>query len=83
MTHGHSEIDIAHSDIARFHDHETTREHIRLRTTESFIKTYGIIHPGRAVRVGPRQPLVADGRVAEDARSGLLRDRRLGAALVV
>jgi glycine cleavage system aminomethyltransferase T len=45
MTHGHSEIDIHHSDIARFHPHQMRREHTRLRTTESFIKTYGIIHP--------------------------------------
>ena len=45
MTHGHSEIDVAHSDIARFHPHQLRREHTRLRTTESFIKTYGIIHP--------------------------------------
>ncbi len=45
MTHGHSEIDIHHSDIARFHPHQQRREHTRLRTTESFIKTYGIIHP--------------------------------------
>ncbi len=45
MTHGHSEIDIHHSDIARFHAHQLRREHTRLRTTESFIKTYGIVHP--------------------------------------
>lgn len=45
MTHGYSEIDLAHSDIARFHEHQKRREHTRLRTTESFIKTYGIIHP--------------------------------------
>jgi glycine cleavage system aminomethyltransferase T/glycine/D-amino acid oxidase-like deaminating enzyme len=45
MTHGYSEIDIAHSDIARFHEHQKRREHTQLRTTESFIKTYGIIHP--------------------------------------
>ena len=45
MTHGHSEIDLHHSDIARFHPHQWRREHTRLRTTESFIKTYGIIHP--------------------------------------
>ena len=42
---GHSEIDVSHSDIARFHPHQKRREHTRLRTTESFIKTYGIIHP--------------------------------------
>jgi glycine cleavage system aminomethyltransferase T/glycine/D-amino acid oxidase-like deaminating enzyme len=45
MTHGWSEIDVSHSDIARFHPHQMRREHTRLRTTESFIKTYGIIHP--------------------------------------
>ena len=27
MTHGHSEIDVAHSDIARFHPHMLRREH--------------------------------------------------------
>ncbi len=46
MTHGHPEIDVHHSDIARFHPHQLRREHTRLRTTESFIKTYGIVHPG-------------------------------------
>src|SRR6187549_3398318 len=45
MTHGHPEIDVHHSDIARFHPHQMRREHTRLRTTEAFIKTYGIIHP--------------------------------------
>ncbi|MDP3894621.1 FAD-dependent oxidoreductase, partial [Nocardioides sp.] len=45
MTQGWSEIDIHHSDIARFHPHQQRREHTRLRTTESFIKTYGIVHP--------------------------------------
>jgi glycine cleavage system aminomethyltransferase T/glycine/D-amino acid oxidase-like deaminating enzyme len=45
MTQGWSEIDIHHSDVARFHAHQGRREHTRLRTTESFIKTYGIIHP--------------------------------------
>ncbi|GAB6986593.1 GcvT family protein [Nocardioides pyridinolyticus] len=45
MVRGHSEIDVSHSDIARFHPHQLRREHTRLRTTESFIKTYGIVHP--------------------------------------
>ena len=45
MTHGHSEIDISHSDIARFYPHQRTRAHIRARTSEAFNKTYGIIHP--------------------------------------
>ena len=46
MTHGYSEIDLHHSDIARFHPHQRTREHVRARTSEAFIKTYGIVHPG-------------------------------------
>ncbi len=46
MTHGHSEIDISHSDIARFYPHQKTRAHIKARTSEAFNKTYGIIHPG-------------------------------------
>src|ERR687893_624315 len=46
MTHGHSEIDLHHSDVARFPPHQKRREHTKLRTTESFIKTYGIVHPG-------------------------------------
>jgi len=45
MTHGQSEIDVSASDIARFYPHQMRREHTRLRTTESFIKTYGIVHP--------------------------------------
>ncbi|RLV47826.1 FAD-dependent oxidoreductase [Nocardioides mangrovicus] len=45
MTQGYSEIDIHHCDIARFYPHQMRREHTRLRTTESFIKTYGIVHP--------------------------------------
>ncbi|TYL51921.1 FAD-dependent oxidoreductase [Nocardioides sp. BGMRC 2183] len=45
MTHGQSEIDVSASDIARFHPHQMRREHTRLRTGESFIKTYGIVHP--------------------------------------
>ena len=46
MTHGFPEIDLHHSDIARFHAHQRTREHVRARTSEAFIKTYGIVHPG-------------------------------------
>ncbi|QBR94369.1 FAD-dependent oxidoreductase [Nocardioides euryhalodurans] len=46
MTHGWSEIDLHHSDIARFHPHQRTREHVAARTSEAFIKTYGIVHPG-------------------------------------
>ncbi|WP_067430303.1 GcvT family protein [Nocardioides jensenii] len=46
MTHGSSEIDVHHSDIARFYPHQRTRSHVRARTSEAFIKTYGIVHPG-------------------------------------
>ncbi|QZY29912.1 GcvT family protein [Nocardioides coralli] len=46
MTQGWSEIDLHHSDIARFHPHQRTREHVRRRTSEGFNKTYGIVHPG-------------------------------------
>ena len=45
MTHGYSEIDVHHSDIARFYPHQRTREHVRSRTSEAFNKTYGIVHP--------------------------------------
>ena len=45
MTHGHSEIDVHHSDIARFYPHQRTRSHVRSRTSEAFNKTYGIVHP--------------------------------------
>ncbi len=59
MTHGHSEIDASHSDIARFYPHQRTREHVRARTSEGFNKTYGIVHPSeqwtsdRDVRLAP------------------------------
>ncbi len=46
MTDGLPEIDLSHSDIARFYPHQRTRSHIRARTGEAFIKTYGIVHPG-------------------------------------
>jgi glycine cleavage system aminomethyltransferase T len=45
MTQGYSEIDLQHSDIARFYPHQRTRSHVRSRTSEAFIKTYGIVHP--------------------------------------
>ncbi|AXH97457.1 GcvT family protein [Ornithinimicrobium avium] len=45
MTHGTPEIDLHHSDIARFYPHQRTRAHVRSRTGEGFIKTYGIVHP--------------------------------------
>jgi glycine cleavage system aminomethyltransferase T/glycine/D-amino acid oxidase-like deaminating enzyme len=46
MTDGLPEIDLSHSDVGRFYPHQTTRSHIRARTSEAFNKTYGIVHPG-------------------------------------
>ena len=59
MIHGESEIDLHSSDIARFHEHQKTRAHVRARATEGFNKTYGIVHPSeqwasnRNVRLAP------------------------------
>ena len=59
MVLGESEIDINASDIARFHEHQKTWDHVRSRTGEGFIKTYGIIHPNeqwagnRNIRLSP------------------------------
>jgi glycine cleavage system aminomethyltransferase T/glycine/D-amino acid oxidase-like deaminating enzyme len=59
MVHGESEIDLHSSDIARFHEHQKTRAHVRARAAEGFNKTYGIVHPNeqwasnRGVRLAP------------------------------
>ena len=59
MTHGTPEIDLHASDVARFYDHQRTRQHIEARTTEGFNKTYGIVHPmeqwasNRDIRLSP------------------------------
>jgi glycine cleavage system aminomethyltransferase T/glycine/D-amino acid oxidase-like deaminating enzyme len=59
MVHGESEIDVHASDIARFHEHQRTRAHVRARAAEGFNKTYGIVHPSeqwasnRDVRLAP------------------------------
>jgi glycine cleavage system aminomethyltransferase T len=59
MVHGESEIDLHSSDIARFHEHQKTRAHVRARAAEGFNKTYGIVHPSeqwasnRKVRLAP------------------------------
>ncbi len=57
MTHGYSEIDISHSDAARFHDHQKTRAHVKARTSEAFIKTYGIVHPAEQYESNRNQRL--------------------------
>ena len=59
LTDGVSEIDPHTSDIARFYEHQRCDYHVRARVSESFIKTYGIVHPGeqfesnRNVRLSP------------------------------
>ena len=59
MVHGESEIDVAQSDISRFHAHQKTRRHTKARSFEAFPKTYGIVHPAeqylsdRPLREGP------------------------------
>ena len=45
MSGGAPEIDIHETDIARFYDHQRTREHIAARAREAFNKMYGIVHP--------------------------------------
>src|SRR5438034_2279297 len=45
MTRGESEIDLQSSDIARFHEHQRSRPHVRARAAEGFNKTYGVVHP--------------------------------------
>src|ERR687898_654179 len=59
MVEGEPEIDLAHSDVARFYEHQKTAEHVKIRAAEGFNKTYGIVHPGeqwesaRRVRLSP------------------------------
>ena len=59
MVLGESLIDLHSSDIARFHEHHKTEEHVNARTFEGFNKTYGIVHPAeqwssnRNVRLSP------------------------------
>jgi glycine/D-amino acid oxidase-like deaminating enzyme len=45
MVHGEPSIDVAQSDISRFHAHQRTRQHTKRRAFEAFPKTYGIVHP--------------------------------------
>jgi glycine cleavage system aminomethyltransferase T/glycine/D-amino acid oxidase-like deaminating enzyme len=66
MTNGYSEIDVSHSDIARFYPHQRTRSHVRARTNESFNKTYGIVHPGEQW-AGERGKRLAPMHAAEKA----------------
>ena len=59
MVEGEPEIDLQASDVARFHEHQRSVEHVKARAAEGFNKTYGIVHPGeqwesnRGVRLSP------------------------------
>ncbi len=59
MVEGEPEIDLSHSDIARFYEHQKAVAHVRARAAEGFNKTYGIVHPGeqwesnRPIRLSP------------------------------
>ncbi|MBT3247462.1 MAG: FAD-dependent oxidoreductase [Actinobacteria bacterium] len=60
MTYGYPRVIDAHgADLARFYEGERSDEHIWSRADESFIKTYGIVHPAeqwegrRNIDVGP------------------------------
>ena len=39
------EIDLHEADVARFYDHQRTRQHVESRAREGFNKMYGIVHP--------------------------------------
>lgn len=69
MVEGQSEIDVSHSDIARFHPHQREREHVHARTSEAFIKTYGIVHPAEQYesRRGLRTTPIYDAQAAAGA----------------
>src|SRR5918996_813661 len=59
LVHGEPDIDLHSSDVARFHEHQKTRTHVKARTSEAFNKMYGIVHPSeqwesnRNVRLSP------------------------------
>jgi glycine cleavage system aminomethyltransferase T/glycine/D-amino acid oxidase-like deaminating enzyme len=59
MVEGDTEIGVHASDIARVHEPQKTRTHVRARASEGFNKMYGIVHPAeqwesdRNVRLSP------------------------------
>ena len=77
------EIDVHETDIARFYDHQRTREHIAARAREGFNKMYGIVHPAEQWESQRRTRLEPGLRARARARCRLLRDRGMGATLLV
>ena len=59
IVEGDTEIAVHASDIARVHEPQKTRAHVRARASEGFNKMYGIVHPAeqwesdRNVRLSP------------------------------
>ncbi len=83
MVHGESEIDVYESNIARAYPHQKTTAHIRARASEGFNKMYGIVHPFRAVGIGPARQAAPVLRAPAGAQGRLLRGGGLGAAAMV
>ena len=83
MTHGHSEIDVHHADIARFYPHQRTRALRAVAHVGGVQQDLRHRAPRRAVVRRARQAARADARGAARGRRGVLRDRRLGAAVLV
>ena len=83
MMRGEPEIDLQSSDVARFYECQKSRTNIRARAAEGFNKTYGIVHPTRAVGVEPQRSPLAVLRAREGARRRLLRGGGVGAAALV
>ena len=76
-------VDVHEADAARFYPHQQTVAHVRGRAREGFNKMYGIVHPSRAVGVRPPGPGQPGLRAGTRAGRGVLRDRGLGAAVLV
>ncbi len=83
MTHGHSEIDVHHSDIARFYPHQRTRATSAPARRRRSTRPTASCTP-REQWDGERGKRLAPMHAAETRRRrGVLRDRGLGAADVV
>ena len=84
MHYGYPRVIDAHgADVARFYDEEKSDEHIWSRADESFIKTYGIVHPAEQWGEPPPPAGVAVPQPPRGARRRVLPGPRLGATAVV
>ena len=76
-------VDVHEADVARFYPSSRTTGFARARAAEAFNKMYGIVHPAEqyeSLRPLRTTPLYEQG---QGPRRGLLRDRPLGAAVLV